>query len=333
MTLLVLMIFIPIGINFYLFSNNLMFGLISTVLSLYIIYLVTNIIEYTVANRLKIVKVRRLVIYPFVYERRVTFKPVKLLYNRECIQDVMPQNIVYEYNMKNPCDMYNKYKRIRFIRELSMFVGYLIASIIVIVNGNVDAWIAYALSFVSSYLISYMQVGTVWKGNKRIIKNNNIKRDILAGNYNHCIHVNEYCKYLNDVMIENENIFDLIFIVENYLYTAILYDDLVLSVKRLGEIVKFLQGNKKLYSKEYDRLIVLIGLAGKMNTNADYVNLAISFLGNDINSDYYDFLLGKLGRIDIKNFITINKHDIFISKRLIEMRIDAFCGYIIKQDN
>lgn len=332
MILLGIVIFIPIWIKMYMISNLFIVSLICTILSLYIIYVLTSLIEYTIVDKLKIVRVRRLVIYPFIYERKVSFRPIKLFYNRELIQDVIPQNIVYEYNSSNLSKMYSKFKAIRFIREVSMLVAYLLVSIIVVYRSDINTLFVYILSYLGCYVFSYMQVGLIYKGNKRIVLNNNIKRDILAGNFNHCINVNEYWKYFNEMLLEYENRYDLLMIVENYIYAAIFYDDIVVTAKRLEEIILFLQANKQYYYTKLNKVLVLIGLAGNMNNNQDYINLAIRLLGDDINNDYHDFLIGKRRMVDIKSIIEMGKQDIFTSKRLVEMRIDAYCGYIIKQD-
>lgn len=280
-------------------------NLFGAILLLYSTYVFTNILEYIILKITKLVNIRFFVIYPFVFDKTISFCPIKLLYNEECVRDVFPQNLLFEYaSNQSILKIKEKFKTIRLIREGLLLISLLLLTIILKYLFGWNFILEISFVYILLLLLSFTTTGFNWMGNRRIIINNKFEEYFLSIKYCDAITNDKYSNYLSSYY-KDINTEVLLKILENYLLSALQEEvcflpidevKAIINIIELSDVYEALYGIKKMQAKK------LIGLVGMQTKNEEYRSYGIELILNDIN-DLSNYNISSINNKAIKNLI------------------------------
>lgn len=324
-----------------------------SILILYIIYVITNIVEYVLLRTMKIIDIRYFVIYPFIFDETIRFNPVKLLYNQECIRDVFPQNIVFYYTYQSINSIRNLFLKVRRIREISLLVSLMVVATIIKYIFNENVLLEVVILYLLLYLFSFCYFGINWKGNRKVLIENNFKKYIFSGRYNRQISSKEYANYLYYLMgnnrLESNSEVALLKNIENYLYSIIYEKRVMIPVKMLKELMFIIENSKNesetLFFIKLLQTKKLIGLIGKELDDKGYLLYGLELMIEEIQKleneniygmadkaierlmEYYNFLGGRKKHINWKEHFSLDINNLFSSEIEVESRIKEIINH------
>jgi|GEM_PF-5110304 len=333
--------------TFAYFTNFLL-----AVFLLYLVYVLTNFLEYIALRLLKLIVIKSFVIYPFVFDRTITFQPIRLLFNQECIRDVFPRNILYDYaNGGSLEEIKLKFKKIRYIREGALLVTLLIFTIAItyLLGENINFYVI--LIYILLFLASFCKANDNWVGNRYVLLENKFEEYVLSSKYCEVILIDNYSKYLQkfnvDEKINDDNRGALLRILENYLYACIYEKKVTLDKWTIRKILYCIgeENNKEntLYTLKMSQVKKLIGLVGKKNDNEEYCDYGVDLMSEEIAKinqnnaygignmgikhlrEYQDFLLGKKETVNYKGYFVSGIESVFSSSITVDNEIRMYC--------
>ena len=348
--LAILTVFIKLNTYKLMFTDNQflsdMIMICCSILILYIVYVITNIIEYLILTTLKVIEIRYFVIYPFIFDKTIRFHPIKLLYNQECIRDVFVQNILFYYPEQTLDWIKKIFLKIKRIKELSLLISLIIAAILIRHLFNVNILLEIMIIYILLFLFSYCYFGMDWKGNRRVLLENDFKRYIFSGRYCSQISNVEYGNYLHHLIenseLENYSAEVFLKVLENYLYSVIYENQVAVSIKEIKKVLSLINNNQKSETLFYIKLLQtkkLIGLIGKQLNNSDYLAYGIELITDNIFElsdenmygvadkalerlrDYRSFLIEDEMKINIKDHFALDINNLFSSQIEVENKI------------
>lgn len=335
-----------------LFNQNQFLSYITTIcfsiLILYIIYVITNIIEYILLRTMKIIDIKYFVIYPFIFDETIRFNPIKLLYNQECIRDVFPQNIIFYYTHRSMDSIKKSFLKVRQIREISLLVSLIIIATIIRYICNINVLLEVVILYLLLYVFSFCYFGMNWKGNRKILMENNFKEYIFSCGYCKQIASNEYANYLYYLVESNSEVV-LLKTIENYLYSVIYEEKVILPVNILKELIAIIENNKNeketLFFIKLLHTKKLIGLIGKQFDDKGYLSYGIELMVEEIMKlekenmygvadkaierllEYQCFLIGEKKRMNWKEHFSLDINNLFSSVIEVENKIKGIIDH------
>lgn len=317
------------------------------VVILYIIYVITNIIEYVILRIMKIIDIKYFVIYPFVFDKSIRFNPIKLIYNQECIRDVFVQNILFYYTHQTLDWIKKLFLKIKRIKEISLLTSLMIVAIFIWKVYGANVIVEVAILYTLMLLFSYCYFGNDWKGNRRVLMEDNFIEYILSGRYCKQIPSIEYTNFLYHLIdknkSENDSIEVLLKVFENCLYSTICDDQITIPIKTIKEVITIIDSNQnKIDTLSIIKLLQikkLIGLIGKRLNNQEYLEYGIELIKDNIFElsngniygvankaidrliEYQCFLNGEKKGINSKEHFTLGINNLFLSQIEVEDKI------------
>lgn len=347
-------------IYFKLISENLFFAELSflniyiyvliTIVILYLVHLITFLFELVLVKLFCNIKIKYLVIYPFTYDGKIYFKPIKLLITQEYFRDSFPINLALQKSFSDN-ELRSNFKKILHCREVSTFLAFGIVFFIMKYCFQVNLFIELVISFICTLTVTFLSDGHSWNGTRHILKNNGIKKYLYTLPKIDEISESQYANFLADTqkMKEKKTVFDIeyIDILENYLVACFYESKLTLDLDILQEFCSdllLLNGKINLVNMKYDpyrlSVIKLIGLVGKKIKNEELIILSKNLLNkiNIIVSQYYyygkfeesikeyiAFINGEILTIQVSRNFVLNQKNIFQHRSLIEQSIINEC--------
>lgn len=321
---LLILIFLFLGIVFNYFLT-LQIELISNgfywlktfalmLLFFYFSFVFSTLIQITFLFILRIFPIKVFSIYPFTFDGKLRFRPLRLIYNIEGFTNSLIINLSYYVNNENL--LLKKMKQFLLLRKISTFISYFILFLF-LNNINMKTIIVVVVAYLGTVLISYFKYGTFWYGYDFIYHSgsNELIEYLYSTKSIMFFNGNEYAKFYNK--IENENNLLELSVLENYLYRCILERETIIDANILEQnMMKYHNPDKVLtYDLNFDakriNILKLIGWVGIVCNNRDYVqcsiNLLFSIYTDVVNNSLPVFI--KHGTKRIKEEINILKHE------------------------
>lgn len=336
--LLVFINFIIVGI---LFQENPMINFTISLIILYIIYVLSFLLELLLIKICNITKIKYLVVYPFTYDGRISFKPIILLKNQEMYRDTFWLNLASYRNMTDT-EIRDKFKQIYYLRIVAIFLSLLLVAIVIFLFfvPNYLIFINVFILFILAVAFTFTNTKT-YCGNGYILlyKNNLREYFILEKGFKDCDKI-DFENYLINSLDRSDNTYTRLLVLENYLYYCFNYDyniDSAIAINVIEEYSTYSTFN--IFNDVTTMSIIkLIGIYGlrygdikcvkySRNRLVDY-GLYLSEIGFKEdgpvvkkNDDFIDYLNGNLTQIELSNHLIYGIKNIFSYIDKIEERI------------
>ncbi|MFV0479349.1 MAG: hypothetical protein ACK5LZ_02100 [Anaerorhabdus sp.] len=220
--LLVFINFISVGI---LFQKNPIINFLISLILLYIIYVLSFFLELLLIKIFNITKIKYLVLYPFSYDGRISFKPIILLKNQEMYRDTFWLNLASHRNMTDT-EIRDKFKQIYYLRIVAIFLSLLLVAILIFLFfvPNYLIFINMFILFVLAVAFTFTNTKT-YCGNGYILlyKSNLREYFILEKGFKDCDKI-DFENYLINSLHRSDNTYTRLLVLENYLYYCFNYD-------------------------------------------------------------------------------------------------------------
>lgn len=327
--------------------------LVVSVLLVYTIYVITFFIELLFLVTFRLIKIKYLIIYPFSYDGKLYFKPIKLLMHQDFFRDAFPMNLVIDLqNGETENQLKSKFKKIIYLREISTLISYGLVLLLIMHFFEISFLLEFTISFFSMILVSFVSDGYWWSGTRYIIKNETITKYLLSMPNLEEVDVEKYSKYLEEELNNKNKVIDVTYIdvLENCLYSSFYEEKVYLSeesLKNLCDSILHKGVELKIKSLRYEQQRIsiqkMIGLISIIKKNNDYHNVFISLINKSLHNlssinyfnvntkniesinKYIDFTNGNITSVDCKKHFIIDFKDIFSYRKLIEKEMKKVC--------
>lgn len=262
----------------FLSKYDLIVGLVIFIFMSLCLYYIKSFIEvaiYLTINK----KIKYLIVYPFVYDGRIRFAPIKLLYKNEMYFNKLAGNLFKYIDDK----LKKKTLELIYIEYISMFISFLITSIllrsmnfliyrelIIFMFGVNLSSIIYEDIAYNSLLVTYL--------------NGEIIEKLLTFFY---INENNYSVTIKFLKSENLNVKYLIDILISMNRNAFVEDVDLIDINYIDDILKIILNNKTkitlLQDVKIKNIFYLIGFLGKRYNDKSYLNYSYYYIQNELN--------------------------------------------------
>ncbi|MDO4605608.1 MAG: hypothetical protein Q4B23_06495 [Helcococcus sp.] len=249
--------------------------LIVMISCLYYIQSIIEIITYLMINK----KIKYVIVYPFVYDGKIRFAPMKLLYKNEIYFNKFAGNLLTYVDNK----LKEKTLELIYIEYISKLISSLITVlllrsmgifvykelIVYVIGMNISSIIYEEISY-NSLFVTY--------------RNNEIMEKLLTFFY---IKENNYFIILNILKNKEINVEYLIDILISLNRNAIVEEVELIDIKYIDNIIEKIRNNENKISLIQDvkikNIYYLIGFIGKKYNDISYVNYSYDYIQSEIN--------------------------------------------------
>lgn len=317
----------------------------------YIVYIITSLIELPLLRIFRLIKIKYLIIYPFAYNGKHSFMPIKLLCHQDSIRDSFPINLVIDLqNGETEKQLKSRFKKIIYVREISLLISFFIMFLTIFCFLKINFFIEFIISFIAIILMSCTSDEYWWTGTRYIVKNEEILKNLFSSPNLKEINSEKYGRYLEE-LYENKTSLNItcIDILENYLFASFYEGENYLTAEALEEIChiilhKDVKLNMKSLRYERQRISLqnMIGLISMKSNNKNYYDVFIRLTNKTLDklnasnyfnvnteaieriNEFIDFVSGKTRHIDFKEHFLLNIKDFFSYRSTIEKEIKSF---------
>ncbi len=254
---------------------DLIIGLGLSFLAIGLLYYIQSFIEiflYFMFNK----KIQYFIIYPFAYDGKIKFAPIKLLYRNELYFNKLSGNLFIHIgnnlNRKTieliTIEYLSKFISTAFIGILFYLVNYnIFIELLVLLLGTIIASLIYEDIYYNSLFATY--------------KKNEMKEKLLSLFF---IKGNNYSiikKYLIFAELNNKYILDILISLNK---NAILYDVELIDINTIDTLINKVSTKNKtiMYDIKLMNIYYLIGFIGKKYGDLDYINYSYEKIQNEI---------------------------------------------------
>lgn len=280
--------FLYIGIDYFTNAWYWIFSFFMTLIVYYLIYVMITFIQITIIRLFKVFPIKVCSIYPFTYDGKLRFHPLRLLYNIESYHNSLILNLS-EY-IQHP-QLMEKLHSLLWIRKISTII---VISVLFMAFHHYDliTFFAFLLIVLGILSLSYLQCDTFWYGYDFIYsKGIQYFRFYLFGSKTILfMHAEDYGKYM--MTIESDDKKMMLNILENYLYRCILEQHTTLTVSQIMTYIEYCRNNNQLmeYNISFDTKMLnikkLIGWTGIKCHEKKYLECSI-----DLLLELYDYMV------------------------------------------
>lgn len=312
-----LLIFMTTGIMFVYILHNLfdlklhgMYWILSFVLMIFFFYasfLFSTFIQIALIKTFQVFKLQVCSIYPFTYDGKWRFHPIRLLYNVEGFHNSL------HYNLAQFIDddkiLMKKGKQLQNIKSISIFLSY--AIIILCFRQTLLSLVILFILYIITILISYMSYGTFWYGYNYVytLGVSTMKYYLYASK---TIMILQHEQYKKALTMDPINAYFTLLILDNYLYTSIYENNKDISSTFIRHIWNANINTNQcfqydiMFDTTYLNTIKLMGWTGILCDNIQLIEFAI-----ELYQTIYEYIL-------YNSFPSISKYAIKKMKKEIQ---------------
>ncbi len=246
---------------------------------LYLMYLVGSAGEFILIRIMKVVQVKYFLLYPFCYDGKWSFKPLKMFTNYECLNDGCIFNLIDDIkNNTLEAEMYGKYQKIIRARTLCFLVSGGLVFFSLSCYLSASFLYDYLFIFTGYVLLSYCSYGASWKGSRYILSKNLLKIYIYSLPNLREFTSEDYGEYLIGMMKKNALCdYECVDILENYLYACVMEDAVYLNDETM----------KKIYTEVFQDRAFMKFHSVKSNAQKNHQMKMMGILSKYIESNPY----------------------------------------------
>ena len=282
-----------------------------------LINIIGTIILIIINKIRKIVNVKFLVIYPFVYEKgKVTFQPLKLLASSKSFNNSLYSNLANDLALIDRVNTNNLMKKLFLTRLIGLILANLIIGGSLIIMFQLSIIFVFMIELIGFIVLQFMSFYG-WEGDYAVIKDKKVSEFLLeyfTGEYTLYYLGQYFVDNIKKLNVEGYNE-ELNNYLLQYLYRCIYEAKIVISADELEKVLKKHINNffEKITFKnvemylEHIQLHRMIGIVGVLNQSNDYVNLSkelVHSVNEKVLNDFPD---------DFKIIELLDKHNIFLS--------------------
>ncbi len=249
----------------------------------YLLFVISSCIQIIFVLTFRIFPLKVFSIYPFTYDGKWRFHPIKLIYNIEGFSNSLILNLSKLIN--DPEKLSVTMKKLLIVRKISLFISILFMFLFV-QHFNTKTAFMFFIVYIGIILCSYFKYDDFWigydylylEGTDKIIYFLLSSKTIML--INSMNYAKGYVDYQENSMIEELSI------LENYLYRCILEKQTIIPADVLKDHLKIYRNPEKvlLFNLKVDtkwlNILKLIGIVGLECDNHEYIDCSIEELTN-----------------------------------------------------
>lgn len=300
-------------------------SLLYALIIIYTLYIVMNIIELILFKIIMKYKIKYLVIYPFSYDGRLSFKPFRLSMNQETISDSLTLNLVDKVDNIN---IKREFYKMFILRKLSIIITAILSNFILIYVFYIDISIYIILITCLFLVLSFFKCNIQYYGQEYLyLYTNNISEYFYKAK---CIEILSLEQYHDFVVENNFNKEFTALVLQNYLYKCFSLKNTSIDVEILDKYIREVSNKKKYENIINDinilNIIKLIGLIGKYTNNKNYTEYCILKLNNYLDEYLIDLPMINRYENPIHDYIEFleNDYQINLKKHLLFDIVNIF---------